>query len=66
MERIAVECLSCGQRRIVPQEKGSTFMRVDECPRCGYLGWARSSLLTERARGLMRRHPPNQRRLRTV
>jgi hypothetical protein len=66
VERIAVECLCCGQRRIVSQEQECTFMRVDECPKCGYLGWAPSRVLTERARGLIRRRSPEQRRLHAV
>jgi hypothetical protein len=65
VDRFAVECLCCGQRRIVATERHA-FMQVDECPRCGYLGWAPAALLSERARGLIRRRPPEQRRLYAV
>jgi hypothetical protein len=63
---MAVECLCCGQRRIVVERRQFNSMRVDECPRCGYLGWAPSAVLTERARGLIRRHPPERRHLYAV
>jgi ssDNA-binding Zn-finger/Zn-ribbon topoisomerase 1 len=66
VERLAVECLCCGQRRIVAQRQPYTFMRIDECPRCGYLGWAHSAVLTERARDMLRRRPPEQRHLYAV
>lgn len=65
VDRIAVECLCCGQRRIVAQTP-HTFMQVGECPRCGYLGWAHSVVLTERVRGLLRRRPPERRHLYAV
>jgi hypothetical protein len=65
VERFAVECLCCGQRRIVAP-RNQTLMQVGECPRCGYLGWAPSAILTERARDAFRRRPPAERRLRAV
>jgi hypothetical protein len=35
----------------------------DECPRCGYLGWAESRSLTETVRRLLRERPLEHRRL---
>jgi hypothetical protein len=34
-----------------------------ECPRCGYLGWAHTDDLTEPIRKLLRKRPPEVRRL---
>jgi|RhiMethySRZTD1v2_1073278.scaffolds.fasta_scaffold408001_2 hypothetical protein len=65
VERFAVECLCCGQRRIVAP-RNPTVMQVGECPRCGYLGWAPSAVMSERARGAVRARPPAERRLRAV
>jgi hypothetical protein len=64
MERLAVECLCCGQRRVLAARR--RVVDNAECPRCGYLGWAPSKDLTERARGLLRRRAPEQRHLRIV
>ena len=65
MERAHVECLRCGDRHPLP---GSRWLQVrdSECPRCGYLGWAQSSELTEPVRRLLRERPPEARRLRLV
>jgi len=52
-----VECLRCGKERDYSD---------DECPRCGYLGWAASSELDEPLRGLLRERPPEARKLRPV
>jgi uncharacterized protein (DUF2461 family) len=56
IERIRVECLGCGEARTVP---GSGAVRLDpgECPRCGYVGWAPSSELTEPMRRRIRERP---------
>jgi hypothetical protein len=54
-----IECLRCGARR--PQEHVQP-----DCPRCGYLGWARVADLDEHTRRLLRERPPEQRRLRRV
>jgi hypothetical protein len=51
-----VECLACGQiREIAPDRRG-----FDECPRCGYSGWAPAGSLTEddRQRLKARLKPP--------
>ena len=58
-----VECLRCGEGH----ELVRSFLRKvqeGECPRCGYLGWAEASELTERARRALRERPLEQRRLR--
>jgi len=46
--------------------RNQSVMQVGECPRCGYLGWAPSAVMSERARGAVRRRPPAERRLRAV
>jgi ribosomal protein L37E len=52
-----VECLRCGKQR---------DYRDDECPRCGYVGWAPSHRLDEYERRLLRERPPATRRVRPV
>jgi phage FluMu protein Com len=52
-----VECLRCGKQR---------DYRDDECPRCGYVGWARSDELTERTRRTLRERPLERRRLHAI
>ena len=52
------ECLCCGKVR--------EHERADECPRCGYVGWAPVQLLTEPERKLVRERPPERRKLRAV
>ncbi len=66
MDRMSVECLCCGQRRIAVPREGWRAADIGECPRCGYLGWASSSELTERSRAILRQRPPEQRRLYAV
>ncbi len=39
---------------------------LDECPKCGYVGWAASAELSERTRGFLRELPVERRRLRLV
>jgi hypothetical protein len=50
-----VECLGCGHVRSIEQPE-RTF-GAGACPRCGYVGWAPSSLLTEQDRRLLRDVP---------
>ncbi len=57
--RHLIECLLCGKRR-------HDLQAQPDCPRCGYLGWARPSDLDERTRRILRERPPEQRRLRAV
>jgi Zn ribbon nucleic-acid-binding protein len=56
-----VECLKCGHRRAV--RHGEPRSANDECPRCGYVGWASSAELSERTRRLLRERPVERRRL---
>jgi ribosomal protein L37E len=55
----AIECLRCGERR-------EDHEHEPECPRCGYLGWARVHELDEQIRRRLRERPPESRRLRVV
>jgi ribosomal protein L37E len=55
----SIECLRCGKRR-------ADVRKDPDCPRCGYLGWARVTDLDERTRRILRERPPEQRRLRAV
>jgi Zn ribbon nucleic-acid-binding protein len=65
VEKLRVECLSCGARRIVV---GGHTDHVDagECHRCGYVGWASSDDLTQSARRQLRDRPVERRRLRIL
>jgi len=54
-----IECLGCGERRASHLERG-------DCPRCGYVGWARVEDLDERMRRILRERPPELRRIRAV
>jgi predicted RNA-binding Zn-ribbon protein involved in translation (DUF1610 family) len=62
VERLTVECLSCGQQRILRRSNGRT-VTADECPRCGYVGWAASRDVNETVRRLLRDLPVGLRRL---
>jgi hypothetical protein len=57
-----VECLSCGQQWILNRTDGR-IATAGECPRCGYVGWARSADVTERVRRLLRDLPVTARRI---
>jgi hypothetical protein len=59
-----VECLSCGYRRAILDDKPSSAL--DECPRCRYVGWASSAELSERTRRLLRERPVDRRGLHAV
>ena len=59
MATLTIECLSCGERR-------SDLHVQPTCPRCGYVGWARSDDLDERMRRVLRERPPELRRIRVV
>jgi hypothetical protein len=64
VEKQRVECLSCGDRRSAAGDE--RHLDPGECPRCGYVGWARVSDLNEVARQLLRERPVERRRLRIV
>jgi DNA-directed RNA polymerase subunit RPC12/RpoP len=59
-EKQAVECLRCGSFRTVERER-SQRLDPGECPKCGYLGWALFTDLTEATRRLLRERPPERR-----
>ena len=65
MGKLTVECLCCGQRRVIAKG-GLRVVGDGECPRCGYLGWALTSDLNERVRGMLRSRPPARRRLNAI
>ena len=60
MHPLSVECLRCGTSRAI---ENHSVDRVDpgECPRCGYLGWAPSTALSETVRRRIREQPPERR-----
>jgi hypothetical protein len=61
MDALRVECLGCGEARTF--SPAETARRIDpgECPRCGYVGWAPSSALTEPTRRRIRERPVDRR-----
>jgi Zn ribbon nucleic-acid-binding protein len=62
MESLVVECLRCGSHR---QAKASPLRQENqECPRCGYVGWAPVNALSESERRALRERPLERRRLR--
>jgi Zn ribbon nucleic-acid-binding protein len=64
MESLHLECLRCGDiREIRPR---ASRWHAGECARCGYVGWAKASELSERMRQTIRERPPELRRLRAV
>jgi hypothetical protein len=59
----AIECLRCGHTRaFLPAPTRSTD--EEQCPRCGYAGWAYSTELSENTRRRLRDVPVELRRLR--
>jgi hypothetical protein len=64
VEKVRIECLSCGARRSVSADLA--HFDPGECYRCGYVGWARTDDLTEGARKTLRTRPLERRRLRAV
>jgi hypothetical protein len=63
MARTLLECLSCGERRPLASDARG-HLATGECPRCGYVGWARPTDLTEFTRKALRDRPVERRRLR--
>jgi ribosomal protein S27AE len=63
MGSLRIECLRCGEIRARKQD-----LRVDdhECPRCGYVGWASSTELSESQRRSLRERTLESRRVRLV
>ncbi|HWH54415.1 MAG TPA: hypothetical protein VNT04_02450 [Gaiellaceae bacterium] len=62
MEKLAVECLRCGDTRQV-LARASEHLDAGECDRCEYVGWALAADLTEKLRRVLRERPPERRRL---
>jgi Zn finger protein HypA/HybF involved in hydrogenase expression len=62
VENLRLECLNCGTLRTV-ERAASRHEHEGECPRCGYLGWAASTALSEQERHALRARPPERRRL---
>ena len=58
--KLAVECLGCGHSR------RADARRPGDCPKCGYVGWARSSELDETSRRALRERPLPTRVLRAL
>jgi Zn ribbon nucleic-acid-binding protein len=65
VEKLRVECLSCGARRIVVGAEGQ-HVDAGECHRCGYVGWASSDDLTQSIRRQLRGRPVERRGLRVL
>jgi len=57
-----VECLSCGETRRVVEPSGRPHW-LDECGRCGYVGWAETESLNETLRRALRETTLEQRRV---
>jgi len=59
----SLECLACGERRSAI-DSVHTHLSTGECPRCGYVGWAPATDLSEYTRRALRDRPVERRRLR--
>jgi uncharacterized Zn finger protein len=55
MSSVSVECLGCGCQRVIDDD-GHT-LATGSCPRCGYVGWAHATALTETDRRALREIP---------
>jgi hypothetical protein len=63
MHAFTVECLRCGTARKAEWKASSAHLEPGDCPRCGYVGWAETSDLSEPARRALRDRPVERRRL---
>jgi hypothetical protein len=61
----SLECLGCGARRAALSRVHS-HLESGECQRCGYVGWANPTDLTEFTRRELRDRPVERRRLRAA
>jgi hypothetical protein len=59
--KLRIECLGCGEARVVPAAKPGRLLHPGECPRCGYVGWAPSAALSEPMRMRIRERPVDRR-----
>ena len=57
-----VECLNCGEARPMAERAGRPQW-LDECGRCGYVGWAEAETLDETVRRALRETTLVQRRI---
>ncbi len=57
---MAVVCLRCGCSHDLPRADWR-YLQESECPRCGYVGWASTTALTEATRRTFRQRPPERR-----
>ena len=62
MEPLVVECLRCGSHRAT--RTAPLRQANQECPRCGYVGWAPVNDLTDQERRALQGRPLERRRLR--
>ena len=62
MASLRVECLRCGEIRVV-HPSACRNLDAGECLHCGYVGWAVANDLGEAMRELLRRRPLERRRL---
>jgi hypothetical protein len=62
MASLRIECLHCGEVRVIHPLSNHRF-DGGECPRCGYVGWASSAEVSETTRRLLRERPLERRRL---
>jgi hypothetical protein len=61
MTASVLECLACGARRAAADTH--SHLASGECPRCGYVGWASATDLSEFTRKALRDRPVANRRL---
>jgi ribosomal protein S27AE len=59
VDAVRIECLGCGEAR--GMDAHAHRLDPGECPRCGYLGWAPSTALTEPMRRRIRERPVDRR-----
>jgi ribosomal protein S27AE len=61
MATLRLECLRCGETRTVSERERR--VQAGECERCGYVGWAQTTELSETLRKILRERPHERRRL---
>jgi phage FluMu protein Com len=61
MASLRVECLRCGEIRVLHPESHH-HVDAGECPRCKYVGWAPSAEMSEVTRRALRERPLERRR----
>ena len=61
VDTVRIECLGCGEARAVQAAGPGNQLSPGECHRCGYVGWAPSTALTEPMRRRIRERPVDRR-----